>query len=103
MSLNDLEGKLIPRFNPRDVREILDMLEDGITSIPKLGKIRRMKIGSKIRRQGSWILLLSNPSAEMIYQRLEERLSDIFPLYPYDFKHRLKRLLEEKSKSVCSQ
>jgi hypothetical protein len=92
----------MPRFNPRDVQEILDMLEDGISSIPKLGKIEKMKMRSQIRRQGGWISVLGRPSGEMIYQRLEERLSDIFPLYPYDFKDRLKRLLQDKSKLVRS-
>jgi len=78
------------------------MLEDGISSIPKLGKIEKMKMKSKIRRQGGWISALGSPSGEMIYQRLEERLSDIFPSYSYDFRDRLKRLLQDKSKLVRS-
>jgi len=92
----------MPRFNPRDVQEILDMLEEGLHSIPKLGKIEKMKMRSKIRRQGSWIFALLNPTAEMVYDRLEERLSDIFPLYPYDFKEKLKRLLKERAKLLRS-
>jgi hypothetical protein len=92
----------MPRFNPRDVREILDMLEDRLNSIPKIGKIEKMKMRSKIRRQGSWIFALLNPTAEMVFERLEERLPDIFPLYPYDFRDKLKRFLEEKSKRRIS-
>ena len=92
----------MPRFNPRDVREILDMLEDRLNSIPKIGKIEKMKMRSKIRRQGSWIFALLNPTSEMVFERLEERLPDIFPLYPYDFRDKLKRFLEEKSKRLSS-
>ena len=33
----------MPRMNPRDVREILDMLEDEISFMPKLDKIEKMK------------------------------------------------------------
>lgn len=92
--------EIMPRFNPRDVREIIDMLEDGITSVRKLGKVEKMR--GKIRRQDGLISALSNPSAEMIYQRLEQRRSDLFPLYSYDVKEKLRRLLEEKSRRVRS-
>jgi hypothetical protein len=92
----------MPRFNPRDVKEILDMLEDGIPSVRKLGKVERIRMRGTIRRQHGWISALSNPSAEMIYRRLDERLSDLFALYSYDFKEKLRRLLEEKSKRVRS-
>lgn len=92
----------MPRFNPRDVKEIVDMLEDGIISIPKLTKIEKMKMRSKIRNQYGWISALSNPHAGMIYQRLEERLCNIFPLYPCDLRDKLKKLLKEKSKRLVS-
>ena len=92
----------MPRFNPRDVREIIDMLEDGITSIRKLAKEEKIRMRGKISRQDGWISALSNPSAEIIYQRLGERLSDLCALYSYDFKEKLRRLLEEKSKRARS-
>jgi hypothetical protein len=92
----------MPRFNPRDVREIIDMLEDGITSIRKLGKVEKITMMGKISRQDGWISALSNPSAEIIYQRLGERLSDLFPLSSYDFEEKLRRLLEQRSKCAHS-
>ena len=41
------------RLHTRDVKEILDMLEDGINVMPKLDKIGKMKMRSKIRKQVS--------------------------------------------------
>jgi hypothetical protein len=73
------------------------MLEDGINAAPKLNKIENMKMRSKIRKQGTWLLELRNPKAEMIFQTLEWRLSDVFSLYPYGFSDRIRELLREKS------
>jgi len=87
----------MPRLGTRDVKEILDMLEDEIRFIPKLDKIEKMKIRGKIRKQVNWLLAWSNPTAEMMHRRLEERLSDVFLLYPYGFSDRLKRLLTVKT------
>jgi hypothetical protein len=87
----------MPRLDTCDVKEILDMLEDGINVVPKLNKIEKMKMRSKIRKQGTWLLELRNPTAEMIFQTLEWRLSDVFSLYPYGFSDRLRELLREKS------
>jgi hypothetical protein len=55
------------RFDTRDVKEILDMLEDEISFIPKLDKKEKMKMRSKIRKQANWLLAWSNATAEMIY------------------------------------
>lgn len=93
----------MPRLNPRDVREILDMLEDEISFMPKLDKTEKMKVRSKIRKQFNWISELSNPTADMIFDRLEARLSDVFSLYPVGFNDKLKRLLKEKSKRLHSE
>jgi hypothetical protein len=57
----------MPRLDTRDVKEILDMLEGEINFIPKLDKIEKMKMRSKIRKQANWLLAWSNPTAEMVY------------------------------------
>jgi len=91
------------RFDTRDVKEILDMLEDEISFIPKLDKIEKMKMRSNIRKQANWFLAWSNPTAEMIYHRLEERLSDVFSLYPYGMSDKVKKLLKVKSERLLSK
>jgi len=91
------------RLDTRDVKGILDMLENEINFIPKLDKIEKMKMRSKIRKQANWLLAWSNPTAEMIYQRLQERLSDVFSLYPYGFSDKVKKLLKVKSEGLLSK
>jgi hypothetical protein len=93
----------MPRLDTRDVKEILDMLEDEINFIPKLDKIEKMKMRSSIRKQANWLLAWSNPTAEMIYRRLEDRLSDVFSLYPYGFSDKVKKLLKVKSEHLYSK
>ena len=90
------------RLNPRDVKEILDMLEDGVNVMPKLDKIEKMKMRRKIRKQGNWLSELRNPTAEIIFQTLEARLSDIFYLYPHEFSDGFRKLLREKSAHLRS-
>ena len=93
----------MPRLDTRDVKEILDMLEDEINFIPKLDKIEKMKMRSSIRKQANWLLAWSNPPAEMMYQRLEERLSDVFSLYPYGVSDKVKKLLKVKTEHLHSK
>ena len=83
-------------LSPGDVREILQMLEDGIKLTSRLGKVEKMKMRSKIRRQSNWLSGLSSPTPDMFFHKLQERLSDVFYLYPYGFGDRVKKLLEEK-------
>jgi len=91
------------RLDIRDVKEIFDMLEDEISFIPKLDKIEKMKMRSKIKKQANWFLAWSNPATEMIYHRLEERLSDVFSLYPYGVSDKVKKLLKVKSEHLHSK
>jgi len=84
------------RLRPDDVREILQILEDGIHLIPKLDNMDKIRVRSKIRKQYSWLSTVSDPSIDMIFLRLEERLSAVFPLYPFGFADRVMKILAEK-------
>ena len=91
------------RLKPNDVREILQMLEDGIRLVPKLDKVKKMKIRSKIRKQFNWLSELSSPNADMTFHKLEMKLSDIFYLYPYGYTDKIKKLLEGKLPRIPSK
>jgi hypothetical protein len=84
------------RLRPDDVREILQILEDGITLMAKLDKMDKIRIRSKIRKQYGWLSTLSDPNVDTIYRKLEERLSDVFSLYPFGFTDRVKKTLARK-------
>ncbi|MGD2127088.1 MAG: hypothetical protein PVG99_13470 [Desulfobacteraceae bacterium] len=84
------------RFSKRDVKEILELLENELDSIPRLDKLQKMKMRSKIRRQENWLAGLAHPKPPKIVMHLGERLSDFFYQYPSGFSDRLTELLETK-------
>ena len=84
------------RLSPRDVQEILQVLEDGLRLIPKLSKSKKVATRSKIRKQYAWLSGLIDPTAEMVVHDLDKRLPDLFPLCPYGFTDRLQELLKKK-------
>ena len=83
-------------LNKHDVREIIEMLEDGLHFVPKLTSADKMRMRSKIRRQDNWLLDLKKPTTKSIFMKLDVRLSDVFNLYPYGFSDKLKEKLDEK-------
>lgn len=79
-----------------DVREILKMLEDELNLTPKVDKIEKMKMRSRIRKQANWLFGTINPTANRLYNGLEDRLPEVFTLYPYGFCHQLRDFLDVK-------
>ncbi len=87
----------MPRLSSRDVTEILEIMEDGINFIPRLSRVEKMKLRSKIREQAVWLEEWRNPLARMVLQKLERKLPNVFLLYPHGFSHDLTKLVEEKT------
>ena len=83
-------------LNKHDVREIIEMLEDGLHFVPKLSAADKMRMRSQIRRQDNWLLDLKKPTTKSIFMKLDVRLSDVFRLYPYGFSDKLKEKLDAK-------
>ena len=85
------------RLSPGDVRAIVQVLEDGISLVRKLGRPEKLKMRSKIRKQFNWLSQQQDPTADMLFLKLQERLPDVFSLYPYGFGDKVKKLLAQKS------
>ena len=86
------------RLTARDVSTVLQFLEDGIRLIPKMNRAQKMAARSRIRRQFNWLAQLGAPTAGMVLNELEQRLPDLFPLYPVGFREELKELVKGKLK-----
>jgi hypothetical protein len=84
------------RFGKRDVTEIVELLEKELDSIPRLEKVEKMKLRSKIRQQENWLSGTEDPKPEKVLIKLQGRLSDIFRLYPGAFKEKLVETLKMK-------
>ena len=88
------------RLAKRDIDEILDLFVDELNSLRKLDRIEKMRMRSRIMKQSSWLLAFRNPTVLKISIKLEQKLSDLFRLYPRDFKDKVKDLLEKKIRGL---
>ena len=79
-----------------DLKQIIDMFEVELSLLPKLAKIEKMKMRSRIRRELYCLVALNNQTAHRLIKRLEEKLPDVFSVYPYGFSDKLEDLIELK-------
>ena len=87
---------VMEQFSKLDVKDLLEMLEYALDSIPKLDKVEKLRMRGKIRQQESWLLAFANPTPQKVRLKLEARLSDLFRLYPYGFADEVTEFLKTK-------
>jgi hypothetical protein len=80
----------VSRLTNRNVKELIEMLENELNSVSTLDRIEKTKMRSKIRKQSRWLLAFGNPTPEKIIKKLAQKLPDLFSLYPYGFFDMLK-------------
>ena len=84
------------RLKRGDVNEIIELLENEISVVRKIDRIEKMRFKTKIRKQRNWLLAFRNPKPEKVFEKLKEKLSDVFTHYPICFSDQLKDLLSAK-------
>lgn len=84
------------RFGKRDVTGIMELLEKELDAVPRLEKVERMKLRSRIRQQENWLIATEDPKPDKVLIKLEGRLAEIFRVYPHGFKKKLIEFLELK-------
>ena len=84
------------RLREEDITEIIEVLEYELYRVPNLNKIEKMRIKTKIRHQVSWLSTVINPTPKRVFDKLKNRLPDVFLLFPYGFSDNLKEFLDEK-------
>ena len=84
------------RLAAGNIREILQLLEEGVRLIPTISKSEKVAMRSRIRKQYAWLSGLVNPTAATVVHDLEKRLPDLFPHYPYGFADQLHEFLKKK-------
>ena len=90
------------RLTEQDVTEIIEVLENELHGVPRLDRIEKMRMKTKIRHQASWLSLVLDPTPKKIFVKLRSRLSDVFFLFPYAFSDNFKEFLDEKIKNSVS-
>ena len=82
----------------RDIEDIRLLFEDALKRTKKVDRIEKMKIRGRIRLQLSHLMMWRNPTSERILYRWENKLQDVFLLFPCMFRDELKKLLAKNIK-----
>ena len=88
------------RLSEEDVREIIEVLEEQLYSVPQLNKIEKMKMKTKIRHQAAWLTSVLNPTPKRVYDKMKTKMSDVFMLFPYGFNDDFQEFLDEKLRNM---
>ena len=81
-----------------DIENIRLLFEDALKRTKKVDRIEKMKIRGRIRLQLSHLMMWRNPTSERIFYRWENKLQDVFLIFPYRFRDELKKLLTKNIK-----
>ena len=88
------------RLSEEDVREIIEVLEEQLYSVPQLNRIEKMKMKTKIRHQAAWLTSVLNPTPKRVYDKMKSKMSDVFMLFPYGFTDEFQEFLDEKLRNL---
>ena len=86
------------KLTHRDIEDIRLLFEDALKRTKKVDRIEKMKIRGRVRIQLSHLIVWRNPTPERILYRWENKLQDVFVLFPNRFRDELKKLLAKKIK-----
>ena len=84
------------KLKDRDIMDINKWFEEALNRLSKIDRKRKMRMRKKIRDEVYFLLTWQKPTASMIINRWEERMSDVFLAMPYGLKDELLRLLVKK-------
>ena len=88
------------RLSEEDVREIIEVLEEQLYSVPQLNKIEKMRMKTKIRHQAGWLTTVLNPKPKRVFDKMKTKMSDVFMLFPYGFNDTFQEFLDEKLRNL---
>ena len=84
------------KLRDRDIMDINKWFEEALNRLSKIDRKRKMRMRKKIRDEVYFLLTWQKPTASMVINRWEERMSDVFLAMPYGLKDELTRLLVKK-------
>ena len=84
------------RLRDRDIMDINKWFDETLNRLSKVDRKRKMRMRRKVRDEVYFLLTWQKPTASMIINRWEERMSDVFLAMPYGLKDDLHRLLVKK-------
>jgi hypothetical protein len=88
------------RLSEEDVREIVEMIEEQLQSIPQIDRIQKMRMKTKVRHQAAYLRTILNPAPKRVLEKLKSKMPDVFNAIPYGFNDTIQDFLDEKIKNI---
>ena len=79
----------------RNIQDIRLMFEDMLRRNTLVDRMKKIEMRSRIRCELNRISMLINPTSDNIFRRLEDKLGDLFSLFPFWFRDDFKKLLSQ--------
>jgi len=84
------------KLKETDLMDISKWFEDALSRMSRVDRQKKMRMRRKIRDEIFLLLTWEKPTPSVIFNRWEERLSDVFKAMPFGIKEDLLRLLIKK-------
>jgi hypothetical protein len=84
------------KLKDRDIMDINKWFEEALNRLSRVDRKKKMRMRRKIRDEVYFLLTWEKPTPDMIINRWEERMNDVFMAMPYGLKDDLLRLLGKK-------
>jgi hypothetical protein len=88
------------RLSEDDVREVVELLEEKLQSVPQLDRIEKMRMKTKVRHQAAYLRTILNPTPKRVLDKLRSKMPEVFRAMPYDVSDTLQDFLDEKIRSI---
>ena len=84
------------RLSEEDVLEIVEVIEEQLQSIPQMDRIQKMRMKTKVRHQAAYLRTILNPTPKRVFDKLRNRMPDVFNTIPAGLHDTIQDFLDEK-------
>ena len=80
----------------KDIMDMLKWFEDTLSRLSRVDRKEKMKMRKKIRDELYLLLTWEKPTPDMIMNRWEERMGNVFKAMPFGAREELFKLMKKK-------
>ena len=88
------------KLRDRDIMDINKWFDEALNRLSRVDRKERMRMRRKVRDEVYFLLTWEKPTPNMIINRWEEKMRDVFLAMPYGLKEDLLRLLVKKMETA---
>ena len=88
------------KLRDRDIMDINKWFDEALNRLSRVDRKERMRMRRKVRDEVYFLLTWEKPTPNMIINRWEEKMRNVFLAMPYGLKEDLLRLLVKKMETA---